>query len=223
MPPWSHSGSGPWVRRASPRRPSSSPAAKRGDAVVVAVAARDRAGPSAFAAKHGIPTRPRLVRRADRRSRDRRDLQPAPERAARRSGRSPRSKPASTCSARSRSPRTQKRPRRSPRSRERTGLVVMEAFHYRYHPLARRMREIVDGGETRTSRAASRRACASRSRCSPTSGTIDLAGGATMDVGLLHGAPAPAAGGRGADGHDSNCQAAFTRRRPLDARRDDLP
>src|SRR6185369_5780786 len=29
----------------------------------------------------------------------------------------------------------------------RTGLVVMEAFHYRYHPLAQRMRDIVDSGE----------------------------------------------------------------------------
>jgi hypothetical protein len=28
-----------------------------------------------------------------------------------------------------------------------TGLVVMEAFHYRYHPLAERMREIVERGE----------------------------------------------------------------------------
>jgi predicted dehydrogenase len=27
-----------------------------------------------------------------------------------------------------------------------TGLVVMEAFHYRYHPLARRMREVVGSG-----------------------------------------------------------------------------
>ena len=28
-----------------------------------------------------------------------------------------------------------------------SGLVVMEAFHYRYHPLARRMEELVHGGE----------------------------------------------------------------------------
>src|SRR3954449_1959347 len=28
-----------------------------------------------------------------------------------------------------------------------SGLVVMEAFHYRYHPLAERMRGIVHGGE----------------------------------------------------------------------------
>ena len=34
----------------------------------------------------------------------------------------------------------------------RTGLVVMEAFHYRYHPLAQRMRDIVDSGELGTIR-----------------------------------------------------------------------
>src|SRR5882757_9896991 len=32
----------------------------------------------------------------------------------------------------------------------RTGLVVMEAFHYRYHPLAKRMREIVASDELGT-------------------------------------------------------------------------
>ena len=30
---------------------------------------------------------------------------------------------------------------------ENTGLVVMEAFHYRYHPLAQRMADIVHSGE----------------------------------------------------------------------------
>src|SRR5437868_7369760 len=30
---------------------------------------------------------------------------------------------------------------------DRTGLVVMEAFHYRYHPLADRMRALVEDGE----------------------------------------------------------------------------
>src|SRR5215212_2503761 len=34
----------------------------------------------------------------------------------------------------------------------RTGLVVMEAFHYRYHPLAARMLEIVESGELGTVR-----------------------------------------------------------------------
>ena len=30
------------------------------------------------------------------------------------------------------------------------GLVLMEAFHYRYHPLAARMKEIVSSGELGT-------------------------------------------------------------------------
>src|SRR5205085_7507101 len=34
----------------------------------------------------------------------------------------------------------------------RTGLVLMEAFHWRYHPLAQRMVEIVRGGELGTLR-----------------------------------------------------------------------
>ncbi len=34
-----------------------------------------------------------------------------------------------------------------------SGLVVMEAFHYRYHPLARRMREVVGGPAARLDRA----------------------------------------------------------------------
>ena len=50
------------------------------------------------------------------------------------------------------------------------GLVVMEAFHYRYHPLVARLLEIIASGELGQV-AASRPACASRSRCSTTSGT----------------------------------------------------
>src|SRR5207302_1884314 len=33
---------------------------------------------------------------------------------------------------------------------ERTGLVVMEAFHWRYHPLAQRMVDVVNSGELGT-------------------------------------------------------------------------
>ena len=59
------------------------------------------------------------------------------------SGRSARSRRASTCCARSRSPRTPPRRRRWPQAAERTGRVLTEAFHWRYHPLAARMREVV--------------------------------------------------------------------------------
>jgi predicted dehydrogenase len=65
---------------------------------------------------------------------------------------------------------------------EGSGLVVMEAFHYRYHPLAARMREIVD-----TELGAVRRV--ETSMCFPLPRFADiryqyaLAGGALMDAG----------------------------------------
>ena len=63
------------------------------------------------------------------------------------------------------------------------GLVVAEAFHYRYHPLARRMREIVTAVSSAPS-STSRRGCAPRSSTSRTSGiSSSLAGGAMMDMG----------------------------------------
>jgi predicted dehydrogenase len=62
------------------------------------------------------------------------------------------------------------------------GLVVMEAFHYRYHPLARRMREVANGelGELRHVEAAF---CFPLPRFSNIRFRFDLAGGATMDAG----------------------------------------
>lgn len=66
---------------------------------------------------------------------------------------------------------------------ERTGLVVMEAFHYRYHPLAARMREIVDSGELGTIRRVDTALCFPLPRFSDIRYQYDLAGGATMDVG----------------------------------------
>jgi predicted dehydrogenase len=62
-------------------------------------------------------------------------------------------------------------------------LVVMEAFHWRYHPLATRMLEIVRGGELGTIRHIETWMCIPL----PLPGNIryryDLAGGAGMDVG----------------------------------------
>jgi predicted dehydrogenase len=62
------------------------------------------------------------------------------------------------------------------------GVVVMEAFHYRYHPLARRMQQIVAGelGELRHVEAA---LCFPLPRFSDIRYRFDLAGGATMDAG----------------------------------------
>ena len=65
----------------------------------------------------------------------------------------------------------------------RTGLVVMEAFHYRYHPLAHRMREIVESGELGTIRRVETALCFPLPKFSDIRYQYDLAGGATMDVG----------------------------------------
>lgn len=63
------------------------------------------------------------------------------------------------------------------------GRVLMEAFHYRYHPLAARMKEIVERGEL----GAIRHLEAHFSTPSVRPGNIrlryDLGGGATMDLG----------------------------------------
>ncbi len=66
---------------------------------------------------------------------------------------------------------------------QRTGLVVMEAFHYRYHPLAHRMREIVESGELGAIQRVETALCFPLPRFSDIRYQYDLAGGATMDVG----------------------------------------
>ncbi len=63
-----------------------------------------------------------------------------------------------------------------------TGLVVMEAFHYRYHPLAQRMYEIVAGGELGTLQHVEAWMCIPLPRFSDIRYQYDLAGGATMDL-----------------------------------------
>ena len=65
----------------------------------------------------------------------------------------------------------------------RTGLVVMEAFHYRYHPLAQRMRAIVDSGELGPIRRVETALCFPLPKFSDIRYQYALAGGATMDVG----------------------------------------
>jgi predicted dehydrogenase len=69
------------------------------------------------------------------------------------------------------------------RAAERDGLVVMEAFHYRYHPLAKRMAEIVDGGELGELRHIEAWLCAPIPRKSDIRYQAELAGGAMMDMG----------------------------------------
>lgn len=64
-----------------------------------------------------------------------------------------------------------------------SGLVVMEAFHYRYHPLAHRMREIVDSGELGTLQHVSAAFCFPLPKFDDIRYDYRLAGGATMDAG----------------------------------------
>jgi predicted dehydrogenase len=70
-----------------------------------------------------------------------------------------------------------------------SGLVVMEAFHYRYHPLARRMQEVAAGpapgqdGEIGPLRYLEASLCFPVPRFSDIRYSYELAGGATMAAG----------------------------------------
>jgi len=61
------------------------------------------------------------------------------------------------------------------------GIVVMEAFHYRYHPLARRM--LIAAGDIGELRHVEASLCFPLPRFSDIRYRFDLAGGATMDAG----------------------------------------
>jgi len=64
-----------------------------------------------------------------------------------------------------------------------TDLVVMEAFHYRYHPVAQRMADIVHSGELGDIRHVSTAMCFPLPMFSDIRYDYDLAGGALMDAG----------------------------------------
>src|SRR5258705_4794042 len=65
----------------------------------------------------------------------------------------------------------------------RTGRVLMEAFHYRYHPLFARMRAIIAAGEIGTVRRFEVTFCIPLVRANDIRWRADLAGGALMDTG----------------------------------------
>jgi predicted dehydrogenase len=73
--------------------------------------------------------------------------------------------------------------RRMAEAAERAGLVLMEAFHWRYHPLAARLREIIDSGELGAVRHIDVATCVPM----PLPGNIrfryELGGGSMMDIG----------------------------------------
>jgi predicted dehydrogenase len=64
-----------------------------------------------------------------------------------------------------------------------SGLVVMEAFHYRHHPLAARMREICTSGELGTIGSVHVAMCFPLPRFSDIRYSYPLGGGAMMDAG----------------------------------------
>ena len=66
---------------------------------------------------------------------------------------------------------------------DRSGLVVMEAFHYRYHPLAVRVAEIIASGEIGTLRHVEAAMCFPLPKFSDIRYNRELAGGAMMDAG----------------------------------------
>jgi predicted dehydrogenase len=64
-----------------------------------------------------------------------------------------------------------------------SGRVVIEAFHWRYHPLATRVREILDGDEIGRVQHVETWICFPLPKFSDIRYRHDLAGGATMDAG----------------------------------------
>jgi predicted dehydrogenase len=63
------------------------------------------------------------------------------------------------------------------------GRLLVEAFHYRHHPLALRMKEIVSSGELGELRHIEADFCAPLCRFSDIRYSYELGGGATMDLG----------------------------------------
>jgi predicted dehydrogenase len=66
---------------------------------------------------------------------------------------------------------------------ERTGRVLVEAFHYRYHALFARLRAILDAGEIGTVRRLEAHLCFPLALPNDIRYRADLAGGALMDAG----------------------------------------
>jgi predicted dehydrogenase len=158
------------------------PARERDDVVVAAVAARDRARAQAYAAKHGIPT-----------VHDSYDAlladpsldavyNPLPNglhgrwtMAALDAGKHVLCEKPFTANADEAAIVAE--------AAAKSGLVVMEAFHYRYHPVALRMLEIVSSGQLGSLRHVEASVCFPLPRFSDIRYRLDLAGGALMDAG----------------------------------------
>jgi predicted dehydrogenase len=158
------------------------PAKENADVVVAAVAARDGSRAQAFATKHGIP---RVHESYDALIADP-DLDavynPLPNglhgkwtRAALGAGKHVLCEKPFTANA--------AEAREIAEIAVNSDRVVMEAFHYRYHPLSRRVEEIIASGELGKLRRVEAALCFPLPKFSDIRYNYSLAGGATMDAG----------------------------------------
>ena len=151
-------------------------------------------------ARVGDPARARLVRGAARRPGDRGGVHLAAEQPALSSGRSARSRPASTCSCEKPFTRAPDDVEEAFDAAERADRVLSEAFMYRHNPQTKRVR--------RSSKRARSASCASSARPSATPCTTsrtsacapDVDGGALMDVGCYCVSGSRLVGRRAGDG-----------------------
>ncbi len=100
------------------------------------------------------------------------------------------------------------------RAGDEAGVVVMEAFHYRHHPLAARMREVVEQGLIGEVRHIDAWLCFPLLSRKDIRYRLDLAGGAAMDSGLLRRQHDPVPGRGQAHGGLGPGQAVVARRGP---------
>jgi predicted dehydrogenase len=158
------------------------PAKENADVVVAAVAARDASRARDFAAKHGIPTvhesYDALIADPDLDA----VYNPLPNglhgrwtRAAVAAGKHVLCEKPFTANA--------AEAREIAEFATNSDRVVMEAFHYRYHPLTRRVEEIIASGELGKLKRVEAAMCFPLPRFSDIRYNYSLAGGATMDAG----------------------------------------
>jgi predicted dehydrogenase len=158
------------------------PAKENGDVVVAAVAARDVSRAQAFAAKHGIArvheSYEALLADPDIDA----VYNPLPNglhgkwtRAALAAGKHVLCEKPFTANA--------DEAREIAEVAAQSDRVVMEAFHYRYHPLALRIEEIIASGELGKLKRVEASLCFPLPRSSDIRYNYSLAGGATMDAG----------------------------------------
>ncbi|MGA8329902.1 MAG: Gfo/Idh/MocA family oxidoreductase [Mycobacterium sp.] len=158
------------------------PAQDNDDVVVVAIAARDGSRAAAFAAQHGIPR----VHKSYEALTDDPDIDaiynPLPNglhgrwtRAALAAGKHVLCEKPFTANA--------AEAREIAELSAKSELIVMEAFHYRYHPLALRAEEIITSGELGKLTRVEAALCFPLPRFSDIRYDYSLAGGALMDAG----------------------------------------